>query len=396
VFTLVGELLGARSSPQGESAGCRGLSSQEAETVAAFAATLFAVNLVSIKYARELRMYPLALLTVLLQVWFFIRVVRRGKGLDLAPLAVLTALAVAVHFSAALIVVTEALCLIALPLMPGSRAKPPWMVRPLAVAAALGAGAALFLVVALPALRAGASAFAQGATGWIERPRWWAPLTLFNKGVGSFAFPVMAALAGWGAWRGWLRARAATAFALAWMWTPPLLMLAASYAWSPMFVERYALWCFVPFFMLAALGAWELKGAAMRAIAIGAMLALALGHLHAYRQRPHDTQWREAADAAAAAIAPGMKIAVAPPYAVNAVRYYLRDTQSAEAAVPAGDSAARDSHLEVLVIGDQWNARDKAAKLLVQYPHSLAGFRGVRVYDRGIRAPREVKSKSEK
>ena len=208
------------------------------------------------------------------------------------------------------------------------------MDRPFAIAAALGAGAALFLIVALPALRTGASAFAQGATGWIERPRWWAPLALFNKGVGSFAFPVMAALAGWGAWRGWVRARAATAFALAWMWLPPLLMLVASYAFSPMFVERYALWCFVPFFTLAALGAWERQSASMRAAAIGLAVALALGHLHAYGQRPHDTQWREAARAAAGALAPGMKIAVAPPYAVNVMRYYLRDTQAAEAACP--------------------------------------------------------------
>ena len=261
VFVLVRELLGARSwrgQSESESAVSDGIPSAEAETVAALAALLFAVNLVTIKYARELRMYPLALLIVLLQVWFFIRAARRGSRFDLVLLAVLTALAVAVHFSAAFMIVAEALCSPALPRMSWRRARAPSMDGPFAIAAALGAGAALFLIVALPALRTGASAFAQGATGWIERPRWWAPLALFNKGVGSFAFPVMAALAGWGAWRGWVRARAATAFALAWMWLPPLLMLVASYAFSPMFVERYALWCFVPFFMLAALGAWEL------------------------------------------------------------------------------------------------------------------------------------------
>ena len=335
-------------------------------------------------------MYPLALLIVLLQIWFFIRAARRGSRFDLAPLAVLTALAVATHFSAAFMVVAEALCLPALPRMPARRARAPRMAPQLAIAAALGAGAALFLVVALPALRTGASAFANGATAWIERPRWWAPLALFNKAVGSFAFPVMAALAGWGAWRGWFRARAAVTFALAWMWLPPLLMLVASYAFSPMFVERYALWCFVPFFMLAALGAWELRIASIRGTALGPLgtigamgltVVLALGHLHAYRQRPHDTQWREAAHAAAAAIAPGMKVAVAPPFAVNLVRYYLRDTRAAGAAIAAGDSDAR-----VLVIGDQWNAREKAAKLLAQYPHSLAGFRGVRVNGRGTHA----------
>jgi hypothetical protein len=393
VFGLVRELLtppiSVRSStPQSESesASSGGIASAEAETVAALGALFFAVSLVTIKYARELRMYPLALLIVLLQVWFFIRAVRRGSRFDLVPLAVLTALAVAAHFSAAFMIVTEALCLAALPRVSWRREHASAVAPPCAIAGALGAGAALFLIVALPALRTGASAFAQGATGWIERPRWWAPLALYNKGVGSFAFPVMAALGGWGTWRGWHRARAATAFALAWMWSPPLLMLVASYAFSPMFVERYALWCFVPFFMLAALGAWELPGAPIRAAAIGLAVALALGHLHAYGRRPHDTQWLEAARAAAGSRAPGMKIAVAPPYAINVMRYYLRDTQFAGAAVPADASDAGKSDTNVLVLGDQWNAREEAAKLLAQYPHPLAGFRGVRVYDRGSRA----------
>jgi hypothetical protein len=109
---------------------------------------------------------------------------------------------------------------------------------------------------------------------------------------------------------------------------------------------------------------------------------LALAHLHTYYQRPHDTQWREAARAAAYELAPGMKIAVAPPYAMNVVRYYLRDTQFAEAATPAGDSSAGEVGSELLVVGDQWNAREKAAKLLARYPSRLAGFRGVAVHGR--------------
>jgi hypothetical protein len=54
--------------------------------------------------------------------------------------------------------------------------------------------------------------------------------------------------------------------------------------------------------------------------------------------------------------------------------------------VPADGSDAGDSDTNVLVVGDQWNAREEAAKLLAQYPHPLAGFRGVRVYGRGTRA----------
>jgi hypothetical protein len=413
VFLLVRELFGARSTAsQGEDLAFGGVPSAEVDTVAAIAALFFAVNLVTIKYARELRMYPLALLIVLLQVWAFVRAMRHGRLFDLASLAVLTALAVATHFSAAFVAVAETVCLPALPPTASRRARTFRVPPRLVIVAALGAGAVLFSIVALPALRTGASAFAHGATAWIERPRWWAPLTLFNKAVGTFAFPVMAALAGWGAWRGWFRARAAVTFALAWMWLPPLLMLAASYGFAPMFVERYALWCFVPFFALAALGAWELQTASIRGAnsgavdtlgavgtfsVIGLSVALALGHIHAYRRRPHDTQWREAARAAADALAPGMKIAVAPPYAINVVRYYLRDTPAAGAAVPASGSAAGGSATDVLIAGDQWKGRDKAAKLLAQYTHSLADFRGVRVYGRGTPVNREQrKVKNEK
>src|SRR6185437_7918351 len=125
VFALVGEVLGARiRAPHDHGVEPRGLPVGEAAMVAAVAALFFAVNLVSIKYARELRMYPLALLIVLLQVWFFIRAVWRGSRFDLAPLAVLTALAVAAHFSAAFMVVAEGLCLFALPLTPWCRARP--------------------------------------------------------------------------------------------------------------------------------------------------------------------------------------------------------------------------------------------------------------------------------
>jgi mannosyltransferase len=406
VFAVVRELLTARAfEPHSEDVASGGIASEEAGTIAAIAALFFAVNLVTIKYACELRMYSLALLIVLLQVCVFIGAARRrGSVFDvfdvfnLLALAMLTALAVATHFSAAFMVATEALCLPVLPAKPSRRTRAPWMSSPLPIAVALGTGVALFLIVALPALRTGASAFAQGATSWIERPRWWAPLALFNKGVGSFAFPVMAALAGWGAWRGWVRARTATAFALEWMWLPPLLMLVASYAFSPMFVERYALWCFVPFFMLAALGACELRIAELRigklrigstrlaAIgAIGLSVALALGHIYAYRRRPHDTQWREAAHAATQALTPGMRIAVAPPYAVNVVRYYMRHTPAAEAAVPAGDSAAETSDAKILLVGDQWIAREKTAKLLARYSILLAAFRGVRVFADGPR-----------
>ncbi|MGZ6229080.1 MAG: hypothetical protein ACXWNE_13210, partial [Candidatus Binataceae bacterium] len=71
-----------------------------------------------------------------------------------------------------------------------------------------------------------------------------------------------------------------------------------------------------------------------------------------------------------------------------AMRYYLRDTQAAESAVPADAADTADAHVRILVIGDQWNARGEAAKLLAQFPRARAAFRDVRVYGRGAPAAR--------
>ncbi|MGZ6175132.1 MAG: hypothetical protein ACXWNB_04795, partial [Candidatus Binataceae bacterium] len=66
----------------------------------------------------------------------------------------------------------------------------------------------------------------------------------------------------------------------------------------------------------------------------------------------------------------------------------LRDTQAAESAVPAEAADTADAEIRILVIGDQWNARGEAAKLLAQFPRALAAFRDVRVYGRGAPAAR--------
>jgi len=84
-------------------------------------------------------------------------------------------------------------------------------------------------------------------------------------------FQFFALLAIWGVVRGWRRgARDPIAFALLWMWAPPLMMLVASYTIAPVFVERYALACFVPFFILVAVGIFEMPRASIR---IGAAIS---------------------------------------------------------------------------------------------------------------------------
>jgi len=197
-------------------------------------------------------------------------------------------------------------------------------------------------------------------------------LSLFDKAVGSLAFPPLAAVWAWGVYRGWHRVRLATRFALLWMWAPPLLLMLVSWMLRPMFLERYLLSSFVPFLFLAALGISELRPAALRLGLLALVVVLALIHVAGWQRKPHDAQWREAA-AVALPYARGGAIAVAPGFAVNVVRYYLR-TVPAEPFEHAGDAP-------VLIIGDGADPT-KAAVLAREFPRPLAYLRGVVVRGR--------------
>ncbi|HEV2169853.1 MAG TPA: glycosyltransferase family 39 protein, partial [Candidatus Binatus sp.] len=228
------------------------LSDDESRMIAGLAALVFAVNLVTIKYSREARMYPVMLAAILAQVAMFLRALRSGGIANYAVLIVLTALAIASNFAAVLIPATEGLWLVYLIARAGFRPQSAAARRAFAITIALGAAAFILMPKVFYALHA---ASAGHVGGWRKLPEWYAPFALFNKATGSFGFPILAALAIWGMITGWRRgARDAIAFAMLWMWAPPLIMLLASYTIAPVFIERYALSCFAPFFILVALG----------------------------------------------------------------------------------------------------------------------------------------------
>ena len=87
------------------------LTRDDVKTIAGLSALLFAVNLVTIKYSHEARMYPLMLAAILAQVAMFLRALRIGGLANYAAVVVLTALAIASNFAALLIPATEGLWL---------------------------------------------------------------------------------------------------------------------------------------------------------------------------------------------------------------------------------------------------------------------------------------------
>lgn len=344
------------------------------ELAAALSALLVAVNLVTIKYSREARMYPLLLALTLAQVGFLLRAMRRGGPGNYAATAVLTALSLATHFTAAFVFATEALYLLDRLRRVGTRAADGgrlwWS------GAALVAGLLLVLPAMPTAIRSAVHAVNAGAIEWISRPALWEPIALFNKATGNFGFPPMAALAAYGAYRGWRARPEAVRFALWWMWGPVLLMFAASYLLVPVFVERYALSCFVPFFILVALGILKLPTRSQRAGALALALALSLGHVRSYERKPHGVDWRSAVAMAESRLAQGEPVAVAPPYAVNVVRYYLRG--SGHSVLPASGAGVAD----LLLIAPGQTAAGKSTVLDAQYTVVLGRARGVMLLGR--------------
>jgi hypothetical protein len=324
-------------------------------------------------------MYPAMLAAILAQVAMFLRTLRIGGFANYVAVAILTALAIGANFSALLVPATEAVWLVYVIARTRDGADDPRAKHAWALAATLAAGGLILAPRLFSALHAASALNAAGdVIGWRKPPPLYAPVALFNKASGSFAFPVLAALAIWGVVRGWRRAHDAVSFALLWMWLPPVLMVAASYAIAPMFVERYALSCFVPFFILTVLGIFEVPGESARAGALAIALALSVGHIVSYTRKPHDAQYREAVAAADAALRAGETMTVVPSYAIEVLRYYLPADQR-ERAVPYDESSAKAA---VLILGDQNLAPDVAESYRKDYPQTIARLRGVTVMRR--------------
>jgi mannosyltransferase len=364
VFMLTRELFGAPDA------------ATDTNSIAALSALIFATSLIMIKYARDARPFAMGLAVLLAQMTLFLRMGRRGSLIAAAALALTTALAAAISFTAAAVFAVEGIWVLG---TGATRLARRQSVRaPATQAAAVALGGVLLLPFAIEAMHSSASAISRGVYGWIQPPLLWAPFSLFSKGTGTFAFPALAILAAWGALIGWRRRREAIGFALLWMWLPPLAVLAASYALRPMFVERYLLACFVPFFVLAAAGIAELPAAAARSIALALVLALSIGHVHSWNRKPHDDDWRGATRIAAQRLAPSQTMTALPAYAIDVVRYYLPAPARARAVrvEQANDDCA------VLLAPANLHAHPRAKAILKRYPRVVARARGVVVRGR--------------
>ena len=143
------------------------LTRDDASTVGSLSAIVFAVNLVTIKYSHEARMYPLMLAAILAQVTMFLRTLRIGGLANYLAVVLLTAIAIASNFAALLIPATEGLWLIYIIARAGLRPGNLKVRRTLMLAYSLAGGGMILVPRLFSSLHA---ASAGDIGGWRKLP----------------------------------------------------------------------------------------------------------------------------------------------------------------------------------------------------------------------------------
>ncbi len=185
-------------------------------SVAAVCALIFAVGLPSVEIARQARMYSMMLAWILVQVIFLLRARRLGGLANYVGLTIFSAIALATNFTAALVIVAEALWLIYLQLFfaqsdDQARAATPWKIG-IALAAAL-----VLLLPFFAGLRYGVEGVERGDYDWIKPPGPWEPFATFESGLGTLPFPLFALFAIMGGVWLWRMHRDAAVLLILWI-----------------------------------------------------------------------------------------------------------------------------------------------------------------------------------
>ena len=351
---------------------CRSLGGQAGGAVGdlagGFAALAYAVNVTMVTSDRTARMYPLAMIAELLQIFFLVRAQRRGGWLNYAGAGISTAAMIAANFTACFLLLAEGGwfgCLLVAKAL-GAGAQGLAIFRP---GAALTAGVALLAPLLPAAVISSQQAVAMGALDWIKmRPISWSYQVLLGA-VGSHElFWSFVVLSCFGVWRHWRTARLASGFFVAWMAGPILGLMAVSYLVRPLEFPRYALIAFVGMFALAAFGAASLRSGALRIALAAALIGFSLGRTRHAIEHPREAAWREATEIAARQAAPNEPIAVFPDFCKNVVRYYLSPERRADV---RGESACGAPRVLILS-GRDITAAGRIAAMEKCYPHLVA------------------------
>jgi mannosyltransferase len=347
-------------------------------SVAAVCALIFAVGLPSVEIARQARMYSMMLAWILVQVIFLLRTRRRGGLANYIGLTIFSAIALATNFTAALVIVAEALWLIYLRLFYAqsddqARVATPWKIG-IALAAAL-----VLLLPFFAGLRYGVEGVKRGDYDWIKPPGPWEPFATFEGGLGTLPFPLFALFAIMGGVWLWRMHRDAAVLLILWIGLPPIVLFAGSYLITPMLVTRYLISSFVPIFILTAIGIESIPSRKFRSVAFIAIVTLCV--LRASSDfRPGDNRWRDACQIALTNSCSGQRVGASSEYYL--ISYYMPAAQRRTVKIirfPFDDTERKAPRVVIL---SPTVSPEEAAEIRREYPVVVAKFKNITVVSR--------------
>jgi hypothetical protein len=351
-----------------------------AELAGGFAALVLASNLAMSISARTVRMYPLLLDTELLQMVFFIRLHRKGGLVNYAGAACLTALAIAINFTAALFLAAEGLWIAGLVLARWFGLEKFSHLNPWHPAAAVSAGLVLLMPMARAAAGGSAAAVKLGAIDWIKPQELLWPLHVFRQELrGRWLRRMLLACAAFAVWRHWRSGAALITFVIVWVAGPMIAVTIVSWTMHPLEVRRYVLIAFLALFALAGLGMASFRNTVVQITLVVIVVYAGLRQSHSYLKGPPRfvAAWQEAAEAAAGYAAPGTKIVVFPFFAVDVIQYYLGPERRKVA--EGGDEARCQRDTVAILSGFEITPPERIASIRRCYPRLVARLPEVEV-----------------
>jgi hypothetical protein len=351
--------------------------------VAALCALLFAVGLPSVEIARQARMYSMMEAWILAQVIFLYRARRLGGFTNFAGLTFFSAIAMATNFTAALVIVAEALWLIYLYLA-DSDARSPKNPQLWWIGAALIAAIVLLLPF-FAGLRYGVEGVARGDYDWIKPPGRWEPFATFESGLGTLPFPLFALFAIAGAVRWWRAHRDQAVLLILWIVAPPLILFAGSYLVTPMLVTRYLISSFVPLFIFTVIGIESVPSRHYRSLAIVAIVSLSVLRVSSDFRRGDD-RWREACQTALDKAGPHHRVGTYNEFFL--VEYYMPESErSAVKVIRIPFEGVERKAPRVVILSPTVPPAD-VTEIRRQYPQVAGEYKNVLVVSRpGARVP---------
>lgn len=373
VFVLAREMWAAAMPTRSQDSDQRGIF-----MLSALCALIFAVGLPSVEIARSGRMYSMMLAWILTQVIFLFRARRMGGLTNYAGLAICSSIAVAINFTAVLVLPVEAMWLIYLLVV---NARSDERVRSVALwpmAAALVAGLALLLPF-FAGLREGVEGVKRGDYDWIKPPGSWEPLATFERALGSWPFLLFVLFAIVGGVRLWRSHRDEAVLLLLWLGLPPIVLFAGSYLVTPMLVTRYMVSSFVPLFILTAVGLDSLPSRNYRMTASLALISLCIVRVSS-DLGPGDNRWREACRLALTEVGSDRCVGTCHQYYL--VRYYISKGQPDSARVVRMPLRGTETEAPRVVIVSPTATAGEVAQIRRAYPVVVARFKNVIVVSR--------------